>query len=256
MRTKTSKSGRNQQALLRESYSADERAFTLVEVIVVVTLLVVMGGLALSRLGGIEVFQYRSAVRHFVNTWEFVRAQAKGRGESYRLLIDLDRQTYTVRREVPLTSNDAKTVDYLREFRTKSELERRAKEQDQKLKTLDEEYQAEDARQGDALETLFYQTIFRDSEQSYRLGVPLEFPSLKDDQRLPRGVRVRDVTIGGDEVTSGIAAIRFSANGASEFAVVHFEVGDTVQTAVANPATGKVSLDKGDLKFEWALGKK
>jgi type II secretory pathway pseudopilin PulG len=233
--------------------SSTEGGFTLIEIMVVTLLLVFMSGLAVSRFGGIDLFRYKSAVRHFINTWEFLRNQAVARGESYRLIIDLDRQSYTVRREVPLTGTQANTVDHLRGFRTTSELAERAKEDQEKLKSLEEEYKEEDAVQGDALENLFYRTIFRDPDQSVRLGIPLEFPSLKDEQRFPPGVAIRDVVVAGEEINTGLAAIRFSASGASEFAVVHFLAGENIQTAVINPATGRVDLHNGDLKFEWSL---
>lgn len=234
----------------------DKRGFTLVEVAIVIFLIAIMSTLAITRFGAIDSVRQKSSLRRFVNTWEFLHAQAKARGESYRLQIDLNLGTYTVRREVPVQGPAVQQVDRLRNFRTKSEQERLAKQDQERLLSLEEEYKEDDARQGDALENVFFQTVFRDPEQNFRLGIPIEFPSLQKEQALAPGVRFRDVTVAGEEVKEGIAAIRFSSTGASEFAVVHFLVEETVMTAVVNPATGKVDLNTGDQEFDWLHGKK
>lgn len=210
-----------------------------------------MSTIAITKFGAIDSFRQKASIRRFINTWEFLHAQARARGESYRLTIDLGRNVYTVRREVPIEGPGSKNVDYLKNFRLKSETERLAKEEEEKQLSLDDEYKEEDARQGDTLENIFLRTVFRDPEQNFRLGLPIEFPSFREEQALSPGVRFRDVAVGGEEVKDGIAAIRFTAAGAGEFATVHFQVEDSVMTAVSNPATGRVDLSPGDLEFEW-----
>ncbi len=236
--------------------SRSESAFTLIELALVIVLLAVMSTLAASRFGIIDNVQRKSAVSKFINTWEFLSQQARARGESYRLIIDITRNVYTVRREVPVDSVRPKNVDHLRNLRLDSEIERRAREEQEKLESLEDEYKEEDVREGDALENIFYRMAFRDPEGNFRLGVPLEFPSMKDEVRLPESVRFRDVSVRGEEVLTGVTAIRFTSTGANEFAVVHLLVGDGVMTALMNPATGKVQLNPGDTKYEWTAAKK
>lgn len=242
--------------MTRDEPGVGASGFTLIEIALVIVLLALMSTLAASRFGIIDNVRQKSSISKFVNTWEFLSQQARARGESYRLVVDIPRNTYTVRREVPLESARPKQVDYLKNFRTKSEQERRAREDQEKLATLEEEYKEEEAREGDALENIFYRTVFRDPEGSSRLGIPIEFPSLKDDIRLPDSVHIRDVIVRGEEFRDGTAAIRFTASGANEFAVVHFAVGEGAMTAVMNPATGRVQLNTGDVKYEWTAAKK
>lgn len=230
----------------------DDRGFTLIELSLVVVLLVLMSAIAATRFGIIDTWQRKTSIRSFINTWEFIASQARFRGESYRLVIDIDRGTYYVRREIPVEGPTARNVDYLRGFRTQSELERRAKEETRNLQTLEEEYKEEDIREGDALENIFYRAMFRDPNANYRLGVPIEFPSLKDEIRLIQGLRFRDVSIRGEENESGIVAIRFTSTGATDFAVIHLASEGGVMTAVMNPATRKVNLIPDDVDYSWA----
>lgn len=224
----------------------NERAFTLIEVALVIVLLVMMSAFLVSKFDALTTWRQRSSLRKFVNTWEFLYQQAQARGESYRLILDFDRNTYFVRREVPVARSQ-QSVDHLSNLRLESEQRRINEKQDEKLLSLDEEYAEEDARQGDALENLFYSMLFRDPQASFRLGVPLEFPSMKNDVALADGLRFRDAMLGGERQDRGQASIRFTARGVTELAVLHFLVGNQTMTAFVNPATGRVSLEAGDL---------
>ena len=230
----------------------NDRGFTFIEVSLVIVLLVLMSVLAASRFGVIDSWQKKSSIRLLINTWEFIASQARFRGESYRLVIDIDRGTYAVRREVPVEGPSARNVDYLKNFRTQSENSRRAKEEQENLASLDEEFKEEDVREGDALESIFYRVIFRDPNANFRLGIPIEFPSLKNEVKLAEGLRFRDISVRGEESQTGTVAIRFTSTGAADFAVIHLASEGGVVTAVMNPATRKVTLTQGDVDYAWA----
>ena len=101
-----------------------EDGITLVELIVVIVLLAVLGTLAVTRMGSLSVWQQDDDVRAFVNTWEFAFQEAFTRGETYRLNINIDNNSYSILREVPLERDEAKQVDYLENLRIDSQKKR------------------------------------------------------------------------------------------------------------------------------------
>lgn len=233
-----------------------ESGFTLVELALVIALLAIMSTLAASRFGLIDSWRQKTNLRKFLNTWELLSREARSRGESYRLVIDINRNTYTVRREVPVDSVQSHTTDHLKNFRTKSEQARLAKEEQEKLLSTEEEFKEEEAREGDALENIFYRMVFRDPDAGFRLGVPIEFPSMKNDVWLGEELHIRDVEVRGEKFDQGVAAIRFTSFGGNEFSVIHFDLGSGIMTGVMNPATGRVQLLEGDVKYEWTAALK
>ena len=215
-----------------------------------------MSGLALSKFGALDFWREKSEIRKLLGTWELLAREARQKSESYRLVVDLADNTYYARREVPIDQAQGRNVDYLAGLRNKVGRNTVAERQEKDLLSLNEEYKEQDSRDGESLELVFYKTMFRDPEDLSRLGIPLDFPSLAEPQPLPPGIRFRDVIIGNTKSTEGKVYIRFSANGATDFAVIHLLVHNDVLTAVMNPATGTVKLEEGDKEYEWSPGKK
>ena len=228
--------------------------FTLIELVMVIAIVAVIGGLASMRFGAVVSWKQRTAVRQFTNIWQHLYGQAMGRGDAFRLVIDLDNNSYFVRREIPITGTYTKQVDYLKNLRTRREKERRANEEMDESLNLKEEFEAEDVRDASQLDRLFYQSIFDDPYGSHRLGPPLEDPSLAQPQKLSEGLKFRDVKIQNKVFDKGQVFIRLSTRGASEFAVVHFEAGEGVITVMMNPATGSMIVENDDVDFAWTLG--
>ena len=229
----------------------NELGFTLMEVGVVIVLLLIMTTVAASRFGMTDRMRQNSELRHFINTWEMVQQTATGKGDSYRLVLDLDRAVYYVKREIPVRTPRSKKVDYANRLRSDKEKARRAaKETERKRSDIKQQLEEEQSRQSGALDQQFYEMIFRDPSAEVELASPLEFPSLEDEQELHE-IKIRDAFVSGREVDRGLAIIRLLASGATEFAAVHLVAGNTVYTAVINPATGRVSLREGDEKFDW-----
>ncbi len=238
---------------MSKSARSSDSGFTLIEVAAVIVLFAVMSVLAIRNFGLLDSYRSDTELRKFISVWELVAGDAKRRGESYQLLIDLDDQSYTVRREVPLEGTTRKTVDYLENFRRKMG---RQAEREEPLLSVDEEFKQEDAREGDTLENLYAKTFFRDPGEPTRLGAPLSFPSLAERQRLPEVIRIRDVQVGNEQFERGEVTIRFSSTGTSDFAVVHLLVPATgkILTAHMNPANATVKVVTGDESFTWLGG--
>lgn len=231
------------------------KGFTLVELVLVILLIALISTLAATRFESIQIWKLKGDIRKFVDTWEFLYNEALARGDAYRLVLNLDENSYYVRREVPQTDNTIRQVDYLENLRTKGERERRAKKKEEEERlSLEEEFAAEDERQNRPVETLFYEFIFADPGSSIRLAAPLEFPNLAKERKLIADVSFTDVTTRIGKVEDGKAVIRFSPSGASEFAVVHLKANEQEFTAVMNPASGEVTIHPGYKDFEWTLG--
>ncbi len=231
---------------------AESRGFTLVELVVVVALIAVIGTLSVQRLGSILGWQHESEMRAFSATWQFLHNEGAARGEAYRLILNISEGSYHVLREVRLDPSESVQVDYLQNLRTKGEKERRSEKELSDLRSVEEEFEEEDRRQSGALDSLFYQTRFRDPDAGVRLSPPLEFPSLAEPKKLSAGLSFRDVIIEGEESNSGTAILRVSGS-ASQFAIVHLSAGEQVFTIYNNPATSVVRVLGGDREFDWSL---
>jgi len=202
-------------------------------------------------------FRREGDLRRFANTWQFIYNESIGRGESYQMVIDLDTQEYYILRRIPLHEDTVFTkVDTLANLRTKGEKERRKKKQLEELASEEEELKVEDFRQSRTVEELFYEYRYGVAGEGVQLGRPLDFPNLAEPKTLAAGLEFRDVKTREERITSGQAIIRFSSQGATDFAVVHMTVDDQVFTLMLDPATGEIILREGDIDFEWQLDDK
>ena len=220
----------------------------------VIILVMIMAGISATKFSALDSLNFKSSLRKFTNTWEFLYSEAKAKGESYRLIIDLEKNSYSVRREIPVVSSTS-SRDVLKDFRLKSEVERMAKKDQEKLKDITEELKEDELREGEVLENLFYQKVFFDPNSNVRLGVPLDKPSLGEEKFLSPGLRFRDIEIAGEKADGPEVVLRFSSNGTTDFAAVHLSADQTNYTAVINPATGKVRLYDQDIDFDWKMNK-
>lgn len=234
-----------------------QRGFTLLELILVIALMAVISTLAVSRVDSITGWKYNRDVRKFISLWEFLNAEAISRRETYRLYLDFEKQSYYVRRELPPERNRAliRDVDYLSNLRTKGEKERREKEKEEEAKeSLEEEFAAEDQRQTNSIEEQFYQFYFNDAGSEASLSVPLEFPSLAEEEVLTDGLKFKDIKIKGETIDSGTSFIRFSSRGMSDFAIIHISIEEDKEnqmTILMDPASNKVALKEGYINLDF-----
>lgn len=252
--SKTSRSDRKRQLAMT---ARRDRAsgFTLLEVVLVITLFAFISGLALSNFDSVFAWKQKGDIRKFVDTWEFLYNEAIARRQGYRLVIDIDKNSYYVRREIIPEGTEIKNVDYLANLRTQGQKERLQEEELEELPSIAEEFEAEDAKQSGDLESLFFGVAFNDPGIPTRLGRPLEFPSLAEGKILVNGLRFKDIKTPRGLQDSGNAYIRFSPRGASEFAVIHLLAEDKLFTLFMNPSTGRVSFKEGEVDFDWLQNK-
>jgi hypothetical protein len=104
-------------------------------------------------------------------------------------------------------------------------------------------------------------------------SAPESFPSLAEPIQLPSDMEFMDVrTMRGmvtppnssaaedsstDPNRPGVAYIRFSPRGFSEFAVIHIRLADKKEVSLlVNPFTGEATIIRGYKDFEWTYGRK
>ena len=240
----------------RTAFTHDAAGFTFVELATVVVLFGVMALMVVGRFDSMSDWRAQQGFRAFLNTWEFVFREALAQREPYRLVIDLDSNSYSVFREVPQTTSAVVQVDFLKNLRTRGEQTRREQERGKDLESLDEELKREDDRQTESLESLFYEFAYSDPNGNVRLARPLDLPQLAEPKQLPNGISFRDVKLGTEIIEKGEATIRFSPLGASDFAVVHIKNGEETFSAILNPSTGELDVKNGYIDYEWTFDKK
>lgn len=224
--------------------------FTLIELVVVVVLVAIISAFTVTRLSSIALWQHESDLRRFSGLWQTLAREATNRGETYRLILNLDAGTYSVRREVPLERGEIKQVDYLENLRTKKEKDRRRKKQEENaLSSVEEEYQREDLRQSGSLVSLYYSAVYQDPEADVRLSVPLQSPSLGEDKHLAQGLVIRDVEYAEERIEEGSVFLRLMPRQSAAPAVIHFRSGEEVYSLYADPVRGQVVTQVGDLRF-------
>ena len=215
-----------------------------------------MSGLAAQRLDPIILWKQKEDIRKFAHTWEFLFHHAISRGETFRLVIDMDKDSYYVLREVRKREDiEVENVDYLENLRTRKEKERRAAE-DEELLEVEEEVRVDEERRTGDLTTQFFEMAFADPYGAIQLARPSELKSLAKPKELTDGLSFQDMRVEENETDSGRAFIRLSPRGSSQFAVVHFLVEEEANfTVMMNPSTGKVSIKEGYEDFKWTYGK-
>ena len=222
------------------------RGFTLIELILVVVILAVITTVAASKFSSITGWKQESELRYFSSLWRQLFNEAYGRGETYRLVIDIDEDYYQVFREVPLPPGKFETVDLLSNLRTRREKERRAKEESEKLLSLEDEYKKEDQRLAEGLDSQYFSARFRDINSAVELGRPLEFPNLVDKKYFSEGLDIKDVKRGEDIIDEGQVIFRFTPQASNDPVILHFSLNDRIYVAESKPTSGslKITEDK------------
>lgn len=232
-----------------------QRGMTLIELVVVISLVAIIGSFVVLRLDSLLSWRAESDIRQFTHALQLIRNDSLQRQERYRMVINLDSQTYYVRREVPLEPGEIKNVDLLQNLRTKGEQARRQQEEETDLLSLDEEFKELDIAEGGALEQRYYQSIFADPEANVRLGVPLNFPSMAEAKGFDSAVKIRDIEIGDQKIERGTVALRFLARAPSPEALIHFQAIDETQiyTITIHPQAQNISILGGDISAKDAF---
>ncbi len=211
-----------------------QSGFTLLEIAVVISLLIIVTTLVGSRIGTFEFINERGFIRKLSETISFLHFQSVADQKIYQLELNLDERYFKV-----------------------GELNEIEGDNTQLAKMLDDA----------GVLTLELTAMLNPALNSGQLfSDPTEYPSLAEKVFLPTDMLITDVvTMRGkvlpsalagknDDDEGGSAFIRFSPRGFSEFAVIHLRLrDDSEKTLLINSFTGGVEILEGYKEFEWLL---
>lgn len=228
---------------------SDEHGFTLIEIVLVIVLIAFASSLVLSRTDAVMVWKQREEIRRFANTWEFLFREALATGQGFRILVDLDTNSYTVRREVSSANADDAELSSQESFTTREERLRRQREDMKAVSSLSDEFAIEDSRQSKPLPELYYDFVLSRNGSEVRLATVLEFPEMAEEKRFSSGIDLIDLKLPDSVVTEGIASIRLSSFGASSIAILHLTIAGEMASVSVNPSTGETLVSSGYQDF-------
>lgn len=199
-----------------------QKAFTFIELILVIVLVAVLFAIAGFRTGTFSFWREEGFIRKFAETIQFLHTQAVSDQSFYIMEFNFKKNSYRIG-----VLPDGGLSDDVVEALSSS------------VGTISLE-----------LTALLNPSI----GEADSLVPPPSFPSLATPEPLPYGMVFKSIkTMRGSEDDTGIAYITFSPRGFSEFAVIHLEqsTGAPV-TFLVNPFTGLVDIYREYKDFEWA----
>ncbi len=227
---------------IKDNKLENEKGFTLIELILVVVLVSLITTLASSQFSSITGWRQESEIRYFSSLWRQLFNEAYGRGETYRLVLDIDNDFYQVFREIPLPPEKAENVDLVSNLRTRREKERRAKEDIADIGTLNEEFLKQDTLDSTPLDIQYFSTRFRDANASVRLSIPLEFPSLAKEKIFSDGLDIVSVKRGKETIDEGKVFFRFTPQATSEEVEISLKINEQDFVAKSESVNGNLSI--------------
>ncbi len=227
------------------------------EIMVVMGVLVLMVGLIVMGFGTTRAAEITRAVNQIGNVVRYGYDKARVTGEHYRLLIDLDKSTFTLqagddKMYLPATDRDGKLIDFDQS---------KAEDQEARDKRAEEAYNR-------SLQSQVYERGGADGElgaDAYKPAprkVPRRKPplwgsfedenaltGLVDPVALPEGVKITSVRTADDlqPIRTGEASIYFFPRGLTQKAhiLLEDEESDTRYTIKLEPLTGRVTIVEG-----------
>jgi type II secretory pathway pseudopilin PulG len=223
-----------------------ENGLTLVELAVIVLLIGIFSTIVVTRFDAISGYRQNGELRAFLNTWQFLLNEAVADGNTYQLIIDITGNSYLVRQEIPLPPEDQGKVDLNKNLRLKSERERKQRKEDQQALTPDEAFRLIDEQENTkTLDELFALTVYADPGRNIVLSTPVNFPSLGEEQVFSGSIRINSISVDGNEISEGRVGLNFSPRGATNIAVVNFDIDGQHRAALLNPLSGESIMISG-----------
>lgn len=213
------------------------RAFTLVEVAVVILIIGLVYSLVFSRSSYANYFKQEGFLRQFTETISFLHQRAVIDGRGYKLEINFSDA---------IGSNDVEYWYRVREM---------PKPNNNNPNAL-----GIPVRSTGILAQKIAALIANDIDFNSEGNAPSNFPSLKDKVRLPENLKIVDIRLKNGLITEhtneDIPAIFFSPRGFSDFAVIHFEnESGGIITVLVNPFSGLCKIFREYKDFEWTYGR-
>lgn len=217
----------------------NQRAFTLVEIAVVILIIGLVYSLVFTRSSYANYFKQEGFLREFTETISFLHQRATIDGKGYKLEINFADTVGT------------QETEYWYRVREMPDPIANRKNQANNLNPI--------SGVGRLSEEIAVR-IASDIDLNSQGRAPINFPSLKDKVRLPDNLRIVDIRLKDGLITQhtseNIPAIFFSPQGFSDFAVIHFENEEKgIITVLVNPFSGLCKIYKEFKDFEWTFGR-
>jgi prepilin-type N-terminal cleavage/methylation domain-containing protein len=204
-----------------------QKAFTLIELVIVLLLIGLLLGLIGFRTGTFSFWKEEGFIRQLTETVTFLHHQAVTDQAFYRLEFDFDHNTY----RIGVMKSDFESDDSLKDLAVEAG-------------TLSIE-----------LAAMLNPSLGEDQT----MIPPPSFPSLAEPVQLPSGTVYKDVrTMRGMKSASegGTAYMLFSPRGFSEFSVIHLTLSNGAPvTILVNPFTGGTDIYREYKDFKWTYGR-
>jgi prepilin-type N-terminal cleavage/methylation domain-containing protein len=210
--------------------TSQERAFTLLELVVVITLIGVASMLIVSRFNLFSFWKEDAALKKILSTIEFLHDHAVADQQYYRLDFSYPQNAYRV-------------SSLITEQGPANQKQIQACGADAGLLTCE-----------------LAAAKFPSLGDQYSLVAPPDFPSLHTPEPFPDGMVVKNFKTMRGTTSPGSNEndyIMFHPKGFSDFAVIHlFMPTRGIVTIMVNPFTGSAELLDGEKEFEWTYGNK
>lgn len=212
--------------MLRSITVHAERAFTLIELVLVITIMGLMIGLFSARLSDINFWKEEAALRKLSELVIFLNNQAVMDQSFYRIEFDLENRQY----RIGVVKNESSIM------------------------------QASSGANIPPLQLELSAMLSPDMGDESTVIPPPSYPSLAEPTTLPGAMEFLDVMTPRGKVTTGDKRDKpyliFSPRGTSEFGVIHLALGpDQPVTILVNPWTGMAEVYREYKEFKWTLGR-
>jgi general secretion pathway protein H len=235
---------------------------TLIEILIVIAVMALMVGMIMVGFGTSRQAEVMRAVNQIANASRYGYDKARVNGRYYRLLIDLEKGTFTLQEGddkmyLPATDRDGKIIEF-DESKAEDQAERDRRAADAYNRSLQGQIrgQAGGDTDGGGDEEDF--DIYRPAPKAVPRRKPPMFDGFEEDNaisglkepiELPEGIKIVYVRTADDlkPITEGEASIYFFPRGRTQQANIQIEDRDTDAkwTIKVAPLTGRVTVEEG-----------
>lgn len=228
---------------IQKGTSKNQKGFTLIELLIVIGLMAMLMGLAVGFLGNSFNSQAKKQSRHLISIIKYAYNQANVSGHVYRLVFDMDEQTYWLEEGPDKVVVSAKDAD-------KDESKKKSKKE-----TDNPDKENNDEEKGGASEETDEADEPKTAANSF---MPVDSDVVKK-VNLGDVVYLRDIFVTHQTgiAEEGQSYLYFFPTGITEFAVIHLsnEEHNYSYTLIVNPVSGVVKVENDYIEYESLLEK-
>ncbi len=243
------------------------RGMTMIEIIVVLAIFSLMVTMVVVGFGTTRAAEVTSSVNNLGNVIRYGYDRARVNGSYHRLLIDLDKGTFTLqegsdRMYLPATDRDGKLVEF-DPGKAEEQAERDKRAADAYNRSIQSEVLGDGEGEGGSGGASPAYDPYRAREKLVPRRKPPLFESFDEENavsglvkpvKLPEGVKVTYVRTADDvkPITEGEASLFFFPRGTTQECHILLEddEGDNRWTIKVAPLTGRVTIEEGHEELE------